>query len=768
MDYERLDSPSREAFCLAQSLAVRRGHAEVGPGHLLLALLRPADGFAPFLLEALGARPEELRSVLESQLERSAADYSLATRLSSGLEAVLNATEREADARGSGAITTRHLLAGLLEKGSAASDLLREHKVTSAALFETDSPARRTTPAADPKPSPLRDLTAEAAEGKLGPILGREEVTARLVEILLRRHHHPILLGEKGAGKAAVVEALACTLAGSEVPSALRGTRLFAVESSFLEEGLNTSIQKWRSTRSRILLYVEDSRALAQAIRAMRSSDALSDVTWIGRAAPEEYYGSLSRQAYLEGCLQTVAVEPLSIPTTRLVVHGMRRRLELRHDVRLRDDALAAATDLAARFLPGTRLPGAAIDLLEESAASRRAELERRPDELSRAETRVLTLQSQRERSARTEAELAELRTAAGWLRARWEQEKEAYERLGLLRRQLQERDDEALRRRLKEAEDALPGGEARLAHGEVTSEDVARIVEKRSGVRLGGLLLDTRTKLPRLEKNLGDDVLGQREAVRAVASALMRASVKLGGSSGPGGSFLFTGPAGVGKTETARSLARHFLHDENALAIVRSDDAGGILGAVARSARAVVLFRDAERASADVVRLLTRILEEGFARDFQGRTVDFRQAILVMASREPRVNLLSFLYRRVDAVIEFRPLNRDIVRILVDRRCRELSERLAARRVELEWTLPAMEWIAERGWSREEGLHRLHRVLADDVGARLGRMLVLGELAEGSRARVDVREGHLEVHRADEPRAHPPTPPECHSALAL
>jgi ATP-dependent Clp protease ATP-binding subunit ClpB len=247
MDYERLDFPSRETFFLGQSLAVRRGHAEVGPGHLLLALLRPADGFASFLLEGLGAGPEELRSALESQLERAAADYSWATRLSSGLEAVLDAAERDADARGSGTITPRHLLAGLLETGSTASDMLRERKVTSTALFETPSPAKRRAPVADPKRSPLRDLTAEAAMGKLGPILGREEVTAQLVEILRRRSHHPVLLGEKGAGKSAVVEALACSLAGSEAPSALRGAKLFAVEPSFLEEGLDRSIQKWRT-----------------------------------------------------------------------------------------------------------------------------------------------------------------------------------------------------------------------------------------------------------------------------------------------------------------------------------------------------------------------------------------------------------------------------------------------------------------------------------------------------------------------------------------
>jgi ATP-dependent Clp protease ATP-binding subunit ClpA len=282
-----------------------------------------------------------------------------------------------------------------------------------------------------------------------------------------------------------------------------------------------------------------------------------------------------------------------------------------------------------------------------------------------------------------------------------------------------------------------------------VTAGDVVRNVEKRCGVHLRGFLLDAQTKLVGLEKNLGDDVLGQREAVRAVASALMRASVKLGQSSGPGASFLFVGPPGVGKTETARSLARHFLRDETALAIVRGDDVQGILGAVTQRPRTVVVVRDVDRASSAVVRLLTRVLEEGFFRDARGRPVDFRRAILVMCSRQPRLSELS---TRVEAVVEFGPLRRDIVRILVDRHCRELSQTLAERRVDLEWTQPAMEWLAERGCDREEGLHRLHRVLADEVGARLGRMLVLGELAEGSQAHVEVQEGRLEVSSEGEP----------------
>jgi ATP-dependent Clp protease ATP-binding subunit ClpB len=741
MDFTRLDSPAREAFLLAHSLGVRRGHAEVAPEHLLLALLRPSDGFASLLLGSLGARPGEIRSTLESRLERVSGDYSRSTRLSSSLEAVLAAAEIVADARGSGTVTSRHLLAGLLETGSAAADLLRGNAVASAAIFESGPLAQGSASGAETKGGPVRDLTAEAALGKLGPIVGREEVKERLLAILLRGTHHPVLLGEKGSGRSAVVEALAETIARGEAPEALRSARVLAVEPSFLED-LPGWIQK-SSGRSRVLLFVEDPRALAQAIRSMRAAGGSSDVSWIGSATTGDYFGSLSRQPYLEGLLQTVGVESLSVPTTRLVLRGLRERLELRYDVRFRDDALEAATDLAARYLKDTKLPGAAIDLLERSAASKRETSEGPPEELARMEARLLTLLSQVERSPPTDAELAEIRTAAGWLRARWEQEKEAHERLRLIRKQLRERDDDGLRRRVREAEEALPQEDARLVHEEVTAGDVVRTVEKRSGVQLGGFLLDARTKLVGLEKNLGDDVLGQRVAVRAVVSALMRASVKIGQASGPGASFLFAGPPGVGKTEMARSLARHFLHDETALAVVHGDDVQGILRTVVQRPETVLVVRDVDRASSSVIRLLTRVLEDGLVRDPEGRPVDFRRAILVMCSREPRVSVLS---TRVEAVVEFGPLRRDIVSILVHRHCRALSQTLAERRVELDWTQPAMEWLAERGCDREEGLHRLHRVLADEVGARLGRMLVLRELAEGSHARVEVREGRLEV----------------------
>jgi ATP-dependent Clp protease ATP-binding subunit ClpB len=743
MDYERLESPSQEALAIAQSLAVRRGHPEVGPDHLLLALLRQRDGVAAPLLVRLGEAPEALSSTLESLLERTRAEYSRTTRLAAALETVLESAEREADGRGSGAITTRHLLAGLLDCRGAAGDVLRKRGLDAAGIFGAVSPANGgSATGSHPAPSSIRDLTAEAASGSFRPILGREDVTARLVDLLVEQRHDPVLLGEEGVGKGAVVEALGHALVSPDAPRTLRGARLFAVGSTALDEGIETLLRKWPARGSRILLHIEDTRVLANTAMWLRTTSVRANVTLIGQATPEEYYGSLSRQPYLEGSLETLVVEALSAATTVLVLRGLKASLECRHEVVIREDAIDAAVDLSRRHLPGTKLPRAAIRLLGEAAARKRERAERPPGELERTEAHVFALQSRRARSERTEEELAELRTAAGWLRARWEQEMEVYDRVLSLKRQLAEHaggGDELLRSRLHDAQQALADPSVRLIDRDVTRDDVTLVVEKRSDARLRGLVLESRAELITLERHLAKDVLGQRSAARLVASALMKASSRLEAESprGPGGSFLFLGPPGVGKTEMARSLARHFLHDEAAFVRVASDDLSRILDPVARLGRVVVYVPEIENASKEVRRLLMRVLDDGVTLDRMGRRVDFRKALLVVSTtRESRAGWLS---PRVDGVVDFGRLSRDIARLIVDRRCRSLSERLGERNIELEWSLATVDWLSARGFPGEEGGHRLHRILADDVGARLGRMLVLGELTEGSRARVDV-----------------------------
>jgi ATP-dependent Clp protease ATP-binding subunit ClpB len=754
MDYKRLESPSVEALAVAQSMAVRRGHPEVGPEHLLLALVRRIRP---------DAEPEGLSAALESVLERARPEYSRTTTLSTELEAVLESAGREAEGCGSRAITPDHLLASLVECGSAAGELLRARGLCAAGLVVLPSASDGASGGSSgPDACRIRDLTEEGSKTGVRPILGREEVTARLVDVLVEQRHDPLLLGEEGVGKGAVVEALAHALTGAHAPRNLVGARLFAVGSRPPEGGIEELCRRWEGRTSRVLLHIEDARVLADTARWLRTSSVRALVTIIGQATLEEYYGSLSRQPYLEGSLETVLVEPLPPATTVLVLRALREQFETRHEVVVTDDAIDVAVDFARRRLPGTKLPGGAIRVLDEAATRARKRAARKPRELERTEARVFELQSQRARSPRTEEELAELRTAAGWLRARWEQEREAHDRVHSLKMQLSDRGgDELLRSRLRDAKRALPDPSARLIDRDVTRDDVNPVVEKRSDAGLQALVLESRSELVALERRLASDVLGQRAAARLVASALARGSSRLDGENprGPGGSFLFVGPPGVGKAEMARSLARHVLHDENAFNLVSSDDASRILDAVARLPRVVVLVRDIHQASRDVESLLTHVLEGGAAVDGQGRRVDFREALVVVSAREQTVGWLSPL---VDRVVDFSCLKGDIARLIVDRHCRNLSKRLSERRIELEWSPAAGEWLSAHGFPREEGAHRLHRLLADEVGACLGRMLVLGELCEGRRARVDVHGDRLEVSCRSRGPARERSPVDC------
>jgi ATP-dependent Clp protease ATP-binding subunit ClpB len=744
MDFQRLEPPCLEALAIAQSFAVRRGHAEVSPGHLLLALLRQRPSLAGDVLRQLGCVPEEFAAALESSLEREPPEYSKWTRLAPELGQALAAAELLADARGSGAISPRHLLAGLAESGGAAADLLRLRSVAATQVLEVvPSLAGAPSAGASPATSPIRDLTAEARKGAIPRILGRDEAVGRLLGILAEGRYYPLLLGEEGDGRGALVEGLARALVERGVPTALLGARLLGLGRGLDVEEIEKRLPAWTRPGSKLFIYVEDPRVLAQLARSMRGFSNRDRVRLIGRATPEEYYGTLSRQHYLEGCFETVAVRPLSAATTVLVLRELRARFEERFDVEIADDAIEAAVDLAHRLMPGARLPGAALGVLDRAAQSKRECTERVPPELERMEARVAALQAQQPRSSQVEEELSELRTAAGWLRARWEQEAEAQVRLAILQKQLRDRPgDELLERRVRDAAAALPDAGSRTFDRRVTRDDVALVVERKSGARLGGLALEARADLLSLERQLVRDVLGQRPAARAVASTLMRASKRLEIGGGAGGSFLFFGPPGVGKTTMARSLAAHFLNDESAFVQLPIDDASKIQEAVERTPRLVVLVRDVHRAPPGVQRLLTRVLE-GKSVWGDSRRVDFRQTLLVLSTRESKPDWLS---PRVDGVVTFGPLSAEIARLIADREARALSERLSKRRIALEWSRAAVDWLGEHGVTRKEGAHRLNRILADEVASPLGRMLVLGELREGARTIVDVRDGRLEV----------------------
>jgi ATP-dependent Clp protease ATP-binding subunit ClpB len=843
----KLTTRSQEAIAAAQRLAVARGQAALEPVHLLVALLEQSDGIAGPLLRAVGADPVDVRTKAEAALRRmpsvSGATVS-APSPSRELLRVINAAGEQASALGDEYISTEHLLVGLAGSQGEAGDVLTgagATRETLLAAFRTVRGNRKvTTPDPEGTFQALEkyavDLTQRARDGKMDPVIGRDTEIRRVVQVLSRRtKNNPVLIGEPGVGKTAIVEGLAQRMVAGDVPESLKGKRLMALDLASMvagakyrgefEERLKAVLQEITDAEGQIVTFIDELHTIvgagATGDSAMDAGNmikpmlARGELRMVGATTLDEYREHIEKDPALERRFQQVLVGEPTVEDTIGILRGLKERYEVHHGVRITDAAIVAAATLSDRYVTARFLPDKAIDLVDEAASRLRMEIDSRPvevDEVERAVRRMeieemaLTKEddaSSMERLAALREELANRRQELAELTFRWQQDKTAIERIQRIKEELEtvrldaeraERDGDLARaaelrygrlpeleRSLASAEDSVATGDSMLKE-EVGPDDIAEVVQAWTGIPAGRLLEGETQKLLRMEEGLAARVVGQPDAVRAVSDAVRRARSGVADPNRPTGSFLFLGPTGVGKTELAKALAEFLFDDERAM--VRIDmseysekhsvarlvgappgyvgyEAGGQLTeAVRRRPYTVVLFDEVEKAHQDVFDVLLQVLDDGRLTDGQGRTVDFRNTILILTSnlgsqliadqsvpeerrREAVLEVVRTHFKpeflnRLDDIVVFRALGSEELTGIVDIQVGVLARRLAARRLTLRVSDAAREWLALNGFDPVYGARPLRRLVQSAIGDQLAKALLAGDIRDGDEVVVD------------------------------
>jgi ATP-dependent Clp protease ATP-binding subunit ClpB len=820
MDFNRLTLKSQEAVGAAQELARRMGNPEIYPEHLLLALL---DQELP---QQLVPDAAALRAQAETALrgKPSIQGGQQQPQVSRAFSEVLDKAFEEAQELDDDYVSTEHLLLAL--DVVPRDELLERIKEVRGGQRVTSQDPEETYQALEKFG---RDLTALAEEGKLDPVIGRDEEIRRVIQVLSRRtKNNPVLIGEPGVGKTAIAEGLAQRIVAGDVPEGLKGKRVWALDIGALlagskyrgefEERLKAVLNEIKAAEGEIVLFIDELHTIVGAGAAEGAVDAANmlkpmlargELRAIGATTLDEYRKHIEKDAALERRFQPVFVGEPSVADTIAILRGLKERYEAHHGVRIRDAALVAAAVLSDRYISDRQLPDKAIDLVDESASRLRMQIDSAPLELDEAERRVRQLEielaamGKESKDVREplERELAEAKERRNELAARWEQEKAALERIKEITRRIDELKMEAERAEregnlqrvaeirygelpaLEEELESRDQVESPMVKEEVDEDDVAEVVARWTGIPVSRLLEGETEKLIHMEERLHERVVGQDEAVSAVANALRRARSGLQDPDRPIGSFVFLGPTGVGKTELARALAEFMFDDERAMVridmseymekhtvsrlvgappgYVGYEEGGQLTEAVRRRPYSVVLLDEIEKAHPDVFNILLQILDDGRLTDGQGRTVDFRNTVLIMTSNIRSAEAMTEVFRpeflnRIDEIVEFHALSREQLAEIVELQLRRLRARLADRGISLDLSEEAKEAVAEAGWDPTYGARPLKRALQRMIENPLALRLLEGDIAEGDTVLVEVEDGelHFEKARAAEPAA--------------
>ena len=865
MDPNRLTLKTQEALHDAQTKALRHGHTEVDTAHLLLALLEQPDGLVPRLLARADVDTGGLRAAVEAALERrprvsgpGATGGQLG--VTRALGQLLDSAEQEAQRLKDEYVSVEHLILAMLGAGpdTDAADLLREHGGDRDRILEVLTRIRGAQRVTSATPESAyealekygRDLVAEARTGKLDPVIGRDAEIRRVVQILSRKtKNNPVLVGDPGVGKTAIVEGLAQRIVRGDVPEGLKDKTIFALDMGSLvagakyrgefEERLKAVLQEVKAGEGRILLFIDELHTVVGAGAAEGAMDAgnmlkpmlaRGELHCIGATTLNEYRRRIEKDAALERRFQPVLVDEPTVEDTISILRGLRERFEVHHGVRIQDAALVAAATLSHRYITDRFLPDKAIDLVDEACAVIRTEIDSMPQELDQITRRVMQLEieeaalkketdpASKERLEALRKELVDLRAEADAMRAQWDAERQAIHKLQGLREELEQTRreiEDAERRydlnraaelrhgRLPELERRLRGeeqrleqkqGGTRLLREEVTEDEIAEIVARWTGIPVARLLEGEREKLLRLDEVLHERVVGQDEAVRLVADAVLRARAGIKDPRRPIGSFIFLGPTGVGKTELSRALAQALFDSEDNMVrldmseyqerhtvsrlmgappgYVGYEEGGQLTEAVRRKPYSVVLFDEIEKAHADVFNTLLQILDDGRLTDAQGRTVNFRNTVIIMTSNIGSLYLLDGLtnegeiredarervfgelrsqfrpefLNRVDEIVLFKPLTLAEIERIVDLQIADVNARLAGRRLELNLTEAARALIARKGYDPVYGARPLRRYIQREVETRIGRALIAGEIRDDTTITVDASDDELVI----------------------